>query len=329
MTIFTDVHDEAKKPDSADLTVKKINWWNILKSHFRRVILEMVLIFLDYDWLYWLIGLINKRINLIESVFLVYPGDESYALYYYYIKRIRNHVWKPGPAGLLYQDGKIIVMFAISATNGQFADPANAENIRQVFARMERLRQLFGAKRKSFAGILPGVLYFKRIIREAPEADLTAVAVVQAIDLVKAKEALKSDTPIIVLGGRGFIGRRVVKLLDKAMTYSIDSVDGQGRHDWPSQLNGEKAIVVNISVNNAIKDYIEVIQPGTIVINEVYPEPNAEILARLSAKGCHCYHVAGVKALALPAFPSAYSGAIPCCAAWPSADMKAVVRKLI
>jgi len=309
-------------------SVKKRGWWKIMRSHFRRLPLEILNIFINHDWLFWLIGAANKHIGLIEFIFLVYPASEKYASAYVYSRRLPKVMWNPWPCGLLWQNGKFGLMFCISATNGQFADPQNTENLQRVNERMEKLRQLLGANRKTFAGILPGILYAKRIINDAPEADLTAVAVSQAIDEVKAKESLGTDVPVIVLGGRGFIGRRVMKLLDKSTAFSIDSADDCDQNSWPNHLKGRRVIVVNITLNNAIRDYLDVFWPGTIVINEVYPEPTSDILNRLKDKNCSCYHVVGVHASSLPSFPAAYEGAIPCCAAWPSPNMKVVVRKL-
>jgi len=324
------ITDETDVAPPQRRVTKQYGLWEAIKSHCRRIPLEILnVITTDHDWPFKIIGWFNKRIGLVESVFLVYPATEDYALHYFYPFRIKKHPWKPGPFGFAWQNGKLIAMFAIAATNGMYTDPANTANLKLICDRMEELRVLLGARRKTFAGILPGVLYFKRIIREAPEADLTAQAVSQAIDRVKAMESLGRDTPVIVLGGKGFIGRRVVKMLNGAVTSSIDSADGQTKKDWPVYPEGEKVIVVNITLNNAIKDYIDMIQPGTVVINEVYPEPNHEILAKLLAKGCCCYHVVGVEAKAVPSFPSAYRGAVPCCAAWPAPDMKVCVRKFM
>jgi hypothetical protein len=307
---------------------KRRSLGSFLTSHARRALLEALNLFLNHDWLFWIVGAINKRVGLIQSVFLVYPASEEYALSYAYPARLRKNQWTPWPCGLLWQNGRLSVMFCISASNGQFSDPDNLEKVRGVCERMEHLRALLGAKGKTFAGILPGVLFYKRVIRDAPEADLTASVVCQAIEQVKSKEGLDWSTPLIVLGGRGFIGRRVVKLLDGAPVYCIDVADGGSRKDWLCHLEGRRVIVVNITLNNALADYVDEMRPGTVVLNEVYPEPSREILDRLERKGCVCYHVVGVKAFALPSFPAAYRGAIPCCAAWPSADMKAVVRKL-
>lgn len=307
---------------------KKRIWWKTIKLHARRIAIEMLNVFINHDLLFWLIGVINRRINLIESVFLVYPANEKYALAYVYQFRLPKVMWNPRPCGLLWQNGKLTLMFCISAANGQFTSQQNLEKLHCVAERMEKVRRLFGAKRKTFAGILPGILYAKRIIQEAPEADLTATAVVQAIESIMTKESLKAETPIIILGGKGFIGRRVIKLLDKSEVYGIDLPIGHKQDSWPDHLRDKRVIVVNITLNNAFKDYLDVIWPGTVVINEVYPEPTPDILERLRDKNCSCYHVVGVSAFALPSFPEAYHGAIPCCAAWPSPQLEVVVRKI-
>jgi hypothetical protein len=63
-----------------------------------------------------------------------------------------------------------------------------------------------------------------------------------------------------------------------------------------------------------VSEYIQHFWPGVVFINEVYPEP--EKVEALRAKGVVCYHIAGIKARAWPAFPSGYQGGIPCCASF-------------
>lgn len=298
------------------------------KLQCRRIVLEVANFFFNHDWFFKIIGCLNKKVGLIKSVFLAYPATEEYALAYGYPSRVKNNRWTPWLSGILKQNGGLAIMFSISANNGQFADSQNIEHLCQIAERMEVLRQLFGAEGKTFAGILPGIFYLKRIIHEAPEADLTALAVLQAIGLVKAKELLSGETPVIVLGGRGFIGRRVVQLLDKSITYSVDLTDGRSQNVWPEHLRDKRIIVVNIALKNALNDYLDIIWPGTVVINEVYPEPTQDVLKRLRDKGCGCYHIVGIEAKAFPHLPGAYKGAIPCCAAWPSAKIKTVIHKI-
>lgn len=329
MTSELSVNNAARATSApADKIVVKRAWSKTLLSFLRRLPLEIVNVLINYDWLFWLAGLINKRAGALESVFLVYPASKKYALAYVFPYRLPKVQWNPWPCGLLRQNGKYILMFCVSATAEQFNDPQNIGNLGRMSDRMETIRRLLAANGKTFAGILPGVLYSKKIIRQAPEARLTAKAVLQAIDRVTAIESLDAGTPIIVLGGKGFVGRRVMRQLNRDDVYSIDSADGHDQRNWPNHLKGRRVIVVNITQSKAIDNYLEVMWPGTVVINEVYPEPSPETLDSLKAKGCACYHVVGIDATAVPSFPAAYKGAIPCCAAWPSPNMKVVVRKI-
>lgn len=296
-------------------------------SHARRLSLELLNIFINHNWLFRLIGFFNKYIKLIGFVFMVYPANERYALKYVYRRRLPKVMWNPWPCGLLWQNGKLGIMFCVSATNGQYSDPKNHNKLVKLVARMEELRKLLGAERKTFAGIVPGVLAKKNILHDPLEADLTGRAVFQAIEKVRSIALLSPDVPIVFLGGKGFIGRRVISYFSNSEAISIDSEDGQTSKDWPD-LGGKKPIVVNITVNNAIEDYLDVIPSGSTILNEVYPEPREEVLERLRENNCDCYHVVGIQAKAFPPFPKAYRGAIPCCAAWPSKKMEVVIRKI-
>jgi len=304
-------------------------FWSFLWSHARRLFTELLNLFFNHDWIFWLIGLANKKFRVIESVFLVYPATDDYRSAYSYAYRSRWHKWRPGPIGFFRQNGKIGIKFAISASNGQFSNPANKDNLCQLVERMEKLRKLFRAEHKTFAGILPGLLFMKRLVRETPEADVTARAVQQVIERVKLLEGLSDDTPVIVLGGRGFIGRRVVDALPKGTTYSVDIAGCSGQNVWPTHLQGKPVLLINISLNSALSQYVHLLWPEVVVVNEVYPEPNEELAQQLKAVGCHCYHVVGVKAKALPSFPGGYQGGIPCCAAWQSESMEALFKRIV
>ena len=303
--------------------------WEFVTSHFRRLAIEFFSLVLNHDWVFWLIGLANKRLGLIESVFLVYPATDGYGLAYAYRWRLVKNRWKPWLVGFFCQNGKIGIKFAISASNGQFSDPDNKGNLCHLVQRMEKLRKLFHAEYKTFAGILPGVLFMKRLVKETPEADVTVEAVKQVIGKVKSLEGLSEDTPVIVLGGKGFIGRRVVASLPEGTVYSVDIAGNNGQNVWPSHLQGKPLLLVNISLNSVLGQYIHLLWPEVVVVNEVYPEPNEELAQQLKAVGCHCYHVVGVKARALPSFPGGYQGGIPCCAAWQSEKMEALFKRIV
>jgi len=303
----------------------KIAFRQKLNSHIRRLLIILANWLFNYRFVFKIIGTVNKRFGFIESVFLAYPANESYALSYVYHSRLPKVRWNPWSVGFLRQNGKLGIMFVISAGNKDFRDPTNADNLRQVVAKMEDFRLLLNAKRKTFAGILPGILFLKRAIKETHEADTTVKAVGLAIAEVKAREKLPPDCPTIVLGGRGFIGRKVFANLPSENLYCVDTANGC---EWPDHLCCQRVLLVNIADNGALDEYVPKLWPGTVVLNEVYPEPKAATVERLKRFGCACYHIQGVKGHALPLFPHAYRGAIPCCSAWMAEQMKVVLLRM-
>ena len=326
----------AMQPASAILSKKRIKeraaqkktFWGFLNSHIRRIAIEVFNLFFNHDFVFRLIGAVNKRLGIIESVFLVYPANDDYGLAYAYNSRLRRNKWIPWPVGFFRQNGKMGIKFAISAHNGDFRDSASKRNLRSVMERMEKIRILLGAKRKSFAGILPGVLFAHRLVKEVYEAEVTAEIVKRVIKKVMVQEGLDEKTPIIILGGRGFIGRRVVASLPKDSVFSVD-IAGNGRTIWPLHLKGKPALLVNISLSSVLSQYLPLLWPGMVVINEVYPEPEPKVVEYLESIGCHLYHIIGVKAKALPSFPHGYKGGIPCCAARLTEEMEVLYSKVV
>lgn len=297
---------------------KRTNFTKVTMSHIRRVALIILDLLFDHDAIYAVIGWLNQHFGVIESVFLVYPANDKYALAYVYRRRLPKVRWEPFLCGLLIQNWRLTLQFAISSHNGQFADSTNEEYLRHLVDRMDHIRQLLRAKNKTFAGILPGILHRKGILAETPEADVTARVVAQAVTKVIVQEEMGANVPIIILGGKGFIGKRVAERLDSYQIFPVDFND-----EWPSHLKGQRVLLVNITLKNALDKYLDRLWPEVVILNEVYPEPVAHTIEQIKAKGCVCYHVAGVRAWAVPSFPHAYRGGIPCCAAWNAKKIQA------
>jgi hypothetical protein len=68
--------------------------------------------------------------------------------------------------------------------------------------------------------------------------------------------------------------------------------------------------------------------PGLVVLNEVYPPPSTRCCERIRAKQVKLYHITGVAGAAIPPFPGAYAGGIPCCAADISSDPEVLLTRL-
>ena len=289
--------------------------------------MEAVNIFLNHDLVFKGIGLVNARFGVVESVFLVYPANDHYALAYSYRPRMERIRWRPWPAGLLFQDGRLTIMLGVSSHDQHFRDPDHAGDLHEMVQRVEHVRRLVGARQKTFAGILPGVLAHEGIVADPPEGDITATVVVQAIKTLTSGFA---EAPaIIVLGGCGFVGSRIVDQLRDTHEPDLHVVDAADpATQWPAHLHGQPALVVNVATRHALPDLLDRLWPGMVILNEVYPEPTPDLIAALTDMNVAVHHVVGVEAKAYPPFPAAYAGAIPCCAAWPSPTATVVTRHL-
>lgn len=296
-----------------------------LARNGRRLAVELANVGLNHDALFRGVGMLNRRVRLIEGVFLVYPAEERYGHAYAFRRRLNANRWRPWPVGVLWQNRRATLMFGVSSYEELHRDPRNSEQLNALVERMDHLRTMFGAQQKTFAGALPGILAGKGILHDPPEGDLAARMVAQAVE-----QLLKDDDhPVVVLGGRGFVGRRLVERLRGAGIREVIPVDvNDSQATWPTHLANRPLLLVNVATRSALSELTEQLWPEVTVLNEVYPEPGPETLAELTRKRVDVYHVVGVRAWAVPPFPAAYAGAIPCCAAWPSEDAQVVVRHL-
>ncbi|MGC4061028.1 MAG: NAD-dependent epimerase/dehydratase family protein, partial [Aquabacterium sp.] len=135
---------------------------------------------------------------------------------------------------------------------------------------------------------------------------------------------MPEQCPVIILGGKGTIGSRVVALLQQASDRPVCAIDVDNQAQFPSHFKGQAVIVLNITKLGALSQYIPQLWPEAIVLNEVYPEPKRAELGPI-----RCWHIAGVQGGALPAFRGAYADALPCCAAYLQGDQFDVVLRQI
>lgn len=296
-------------------------------SHFRRIAVLLLNVLFSSRVVLRFVGWLNRRGQFIASVFVAYPATEDYALAYVYPAHRHWMRWTPWLVGLLRQDGRWGLMFVISSTEADFSAPDSLADLRHLVARTEELRQTLAVEHMTFAGVLPGILFSRRIIRQTPEADTTVEVVLRAEERVRVREGYEASVPLIVLGGHGFIGRRLVRRLAGRQVHSVDTAS-TCNGSWPHHLHGTRAILINVSRRAALSDYYSLMWPSLIVINEVYPEPSPDEVAALTAIGSALYHVVGIAGEAYPRFPNVYAAAIPCCAARITESMQAVIHRL-
>lgn len=299
-----------------------------IKAHMRKIFLILINVLFNNKLCFRLLGGFNKKFNFIGTIFLSYPANEEYANVNSYKWVHQLTPWNPFFIGILIQNGKIGLMFGIPNSESDFHNKKNKSNLIKLLNRTERIRQLTNSPQKTFAGILPGIFIKNRIPYESLEAKITVKAVYKAIEKIQNANKYSKEAPIIFLGGKGFIGRHLVKLFQRGRTHIIDIIDNSNNDEtWPA-LYGKEAMLINLSRQAAIKDYIHFFWKELIVVNEVYPEPSAEELKAITDKNCKVYHVVGIEGKSFPSLPGAYNGAIPCCAGQAIDDFKVVTKQL-
>lgn len=300
-----------------------------MAGHLRKVLLLAINVIFNHSLVFRIVGVVNQRWNFLSSVFVMYPATKDYTSAYLYQRHWHITKWSPCICGIFRQEGKWGLILGITSTEEDFCCFDNTGNLQNLVERVEHVCRLIGASQKTFAGVLPGILFKKRLIREAVEADIAAEAIIKAEKYVRNTEGYNENTPLIILGGNGFVGRRLIKRLDGREVYCVDSTNGKmNGASWPFHLKESRAILINISRSHALDYYTDLFWSGLVLLNEVYPEPGAYELKTITEKGCSAYHVVGIQGKAYPSFPNAYTGGIPCCAARISEDMQVIVKKL-
>ncbi len=312
---------------------KKGSFKKWLIGHVRKIILLILNFVFNHNYVFAAVGWFNKRWYFLNTVFLAFPEKEAYAYAYVYPSHRDWMRWSPWPCGIFKQDGKWGLMTAISSSGEDFINPVNDENLKLLVEKVEKIRQLLGAKRKTFAGDLPSILFRKRLIRDVIENEVTIKAIVKAENDLRNTLDYPDETPLVILGGKGFVGKKLVKKFNGRNIYCIDvGSNGFNRanyNEWPFHLKGKRTILINVSKKTALADYIKLFWSNLILINEVYPEPTERELKEITGRGVAAYHIAGLAADSFPEFPGVYGGGgIPCCAGWDSDQMEVIVREL-
>ena len=262
----------------------------------------------------------------IASVFLLYPARKEYADALAYQWHQRRFGWQPGLVGLYRQGNRYGMIFGIPNFEDEIRLERTPEHLLHLMSQMERVRACVRAERKVFAGILPST-FQRNGIDDADLSDqreLTARAVLCALDQVTEANGLSEDVPILVLGGRGYIASEVIDRCTRPSVTSVDVGDIAEFEALVARLHGRPLVVINLTKSGALAEYTNRLWPGVIVLNEVYPEPTGPEIAALEQRGVTCYHIVGVAGQAWPPFPKAYRGGIPCCAALPVAQKDAL-----
>jgi len=286
-----------------------------LGDHLRRIAIVVLSVVCRTYIPLALMGLLNRMFPAFESVFFCYAGNARYASHYSYSSCRRFLLWFPSMIGVFRQGRRWGLICAAPVTEAEFSDPTNAGNLDRLVRRMGRIKMLLGVDQVSFAGILPNVLrgrYPQRI--DDYDRDHTSEVVRRAVLELRRQHFRDRDHRVVLLGGGGRIGQAVHKRLKAD---GIDSVVIDSAVPSAPALRDLRPIslmLVDVSRHGVIQRYIPELPAGTIVLNEVFPEPSQDVVALLKSRKIVAYHLAGVKAEVYPSLPLGYRNAVPCCA---------------
>ena len=268
---------------------------------------------------YRLIGLLNRLCGgRLATVFLVYPPHEGYIDAVTFSRYAARANWRARFAGIYSPaPGRLGLILAVTSLEGELIDPHNTPRLRALVDSLEGIRQLTAAKDIALAGVLPSTLRNRKLRRSVREREQTAAIVEQAIYAILAKTGLDDETPVILLGGAGYIGSQVQTLMRQNASNPlvvIDPLEDASPLDRLGEYRGKPALMVNVARNGALEQLQHLLWPELVILNEVFPEASRATRQKLGQRGIDYFHLAGIRGFALPRFARAYNNAIPCCA---------------
>ncbi len=196
-------------------------------------------------------------------------------------------------------------------------DPDNTPRMKTLLESLEGIRRLTAARAIALAGVLPSTLRNRKLRHSVREREQTAAIVEQAVYSILDQTGLDEETPVILLGGAGYIGSRVRRLLRQNARNPlvvIDPLEDDASADKLDAHRGKPALLVNVARNGALEQLQHLLWPELVILNEVFPEASRRTRQHLGKRGIDYFHLAGISGFALPRFARAYSNAIPCCA---------------
>lgn len=273
------------------------------------------------------IGVVNRRLGFLNRVFLAYPVRRPLPIRNSgFARLVEHHRWIPAIIGIFRQGGAWGLAFSVTGAEAELIDVKNSLSLEALIERIERIGKLLHADRCALAGVLPSVLASRGVPHGTAEAETAATCVVRAIRKVQTLDNL-AGCPIVVLGSRGFVGSRVVEKLGGDLVHPIDR-NSEAPVELPRDVRGKPALLVNLTWADVLEGWVEQMWPGLVVLNEVYPPPSTRCCDLIRAKGVKLYHLTGVAGTAIPSFPGAYDGGIPCCAADRASDPEVLLARL-
>lgn len=275
---------------------------------------------------FFLLGAFNRVARQFDSVFFCYAGNHRYAEHYSWPRHRSWLLWFPSIIGVFKQGGRWGLICASPVTENEFMKSANAHSLARLCKRLETVRKIIGARQLSMAGMLPSFLA-RSNSTSTPCTDYTAHAIRQAVNKVRHQYLRGRSHGVVILGGAGRVGRTLHAML-REDGIDADVVD-TALSDSTAYPSARTAILlIDVSRHGAVERHIESLPPGSVIVNDVFPEPRSQVLEQLRVRQIGLVHLSGVTARVIPSLPLGYQGAVPCCAIHAPDSAELVLKRL-
>lgn len=297
-----------------------------LKNLCRKSLVLLSIVFLSNPLSLVLLGLLNRLfLRPFRSFFVVYPASQRYADHYGF-KFLQPALKKtPVICGVYFQGGTPGLILGISGTESDFKKPGFLSDLKK---KSDQIARWLGISSVKYSGILPSSMHRAGVLEPLElkrRSSRVAQVVFRAEKELRQQLSIETETPVILLGGHGSVGAPLQRLLQTQgrSVYTVDCDD-----PIPESLRGERVILIDVARKGALEERMPQLWQGIIILNETYPAPRRRTLQQLEEMAIPVFHIAGVKGIALPRFPGAYSGGIPCCGMNDSDDNQPLLKYL-
>jgi hypothetical protein len=297
-----------------------------LKNLCRKSLVLLSIVFLSNPLSLILLGLLNRLFfRPFRSFFVIYPASQRYVDHYGF-KFLQPHLKKtPVICGVYFQGGTPGLILGITGTESDFKKPGFLADLKK---KSDQIARWLGISSVKYSGILPSAMHRIGVLEPLElkrRSSRVAQVVFRAEKELRRQFSLERETPVILLGGHGSVGTPLKQLLlaENRSVYTVDCDD-----PMPENLQGKKVILIDVARKGALEQRIPQMWEGVVILNETYPAPRRRTLQQLEEMGIPVFHIAGVMGFALPRFPGAYSGGIPCCGMNDSDDHQPLIKYL-
>ncbi len=236
----------------------------MLLKNARRLVILCTAILLTNPLTVWIVGRINRLLGRpLCTMFVGYAASTKYREAYAFSFMLPWIRYTPMIVGLFIQNGRLGIIAMTSSVEPDFLSPVHLDRLHEG---CHRIAERLGIEEVNFSGILPTAFRRAGLMTELHhQSRCRVVGRVVTDAAIRTAEAHDIDTylPIVLLGGRGSVGRAVATELGRRgrTCFIVDLNDR-----WPEHLRGERILLVDVSKRGALERRTPQLWEGVVVL---------------------------------------------------------------